>query len=92
MEEIYQQTHDNHMLIGICILKEKIKSPFQECYENVLKNVERPHYYNDLNYWVAIGGLSKPYNEQDIEKSRVSEETIRYFLKQDRQMFLDNIF
>ncbi|MBF0785494.1 hypothetical protein E4T80_08470 [Muribacter muris] len=40
MEDIYQQTHDNHMLIGICILKEKIKSPFQECYENVLRNVE----------------------------------------------------
>ncbi|MBF0785493.1 hypothetical protein IR120_08475 [Muribacter muris] len=45
-----------------------------------------------MNYWIAIGGLGKPYNEQDIEKSRLSEETIRYFLKQDRQMFLDNIF
>ncbi|WP_373820189.1 hypothetical protein [Glaesserella sp.] len=91
MNEIYQETKDNNVLIGICLLKEKINEPYQECYEQVLKNVTAP-YYNDLNYWAAVGGLKKDYSEQDMEKSKLPKEGIAAFLTKDRQTLLNNMF
>lgn len=91
MENIYQKTLDNHTLIGICIFKEKIEKFDRNCYEKVLQNISQP-YYNDMNYWIATHQLGNTYDEKDIKKSNLPNETILMLMAQDKQYLLNSLY
>lgn len=90
--EIIPSVRDNAaLLLGLCLLKERLDMPYEACYRKVMEKLSEPK-YNDMNYWGVVGALKLPYSESDIEKSDIPRTMIEAVLNPNRQEFLLQMF
>lgn len=92
LKKIYSKSKNNNILISACMLENKLNIPsYKECYELILSNMST-EYYNDPNYWIAVGALNKKYSADDLQKSRIPMEGIKEFLNIHQSKSLEKLF